>query len=210
MDVFIGTILPFAFNYPPVYWASCNGQTLQVNQYQALYALIGNYYGGTAPANFQLPNLCGRMPIGTGQAAPNPTGNTNFNIAATGGHETVTLLSSNLPTMPLPAHTHGLTQVAVKFQAAGVATPAAPAAPASAPSVSNPYLGASGGGTGLANIWSTALSSPVDVKGASLSGSTDSATVNPVPGSNIPVNLLPPYLALNFCIALQGLYPTRD
>ncbi|POA98486.1 phage tail protein, partial [Chromobacterium sinusclupearum] len=49
MDAYIGTIIPFGFDYPPIDWAQCQGQTLQVSQNQALYAVIGNYYGGTPP-----------------------------------------------------------------------------------------------------------------------------------------------------------------
>jgi microcystin-dependent protein len=206
MDVFIGTIFPFAFNFPPSGWAFCNGQTLQVAQYQALYALIYTYYGGSG-SNFNLPNLCGRMPIGMGQAAPSTTGYTYFPLAGTGGQETQTLQTKNLPTIPVPDHTHGLNGVSVDFQVAGVATPAQPT---SAPSTTNNCLGASGGGTGLANIWSTTLNSPVYVQGLSISGETDSATAAPTPGNYTPFSLLPPYLALNFCIAVMGLFPTHD
>ncbi|MEB3222657.1 MAG: phage tail protein [Candidatus Sericytochromatia bacterium] len=41
---------------PPSGWAYCEGQTLEVGQYQALYAVIGNAYGGTS-ASFRLPDM---------------------------------------------------------------------------------------------------------------------------------------------------------
>jgi microcystin-dependent protein len=57
MEAFIGTLLRFAGNYAPEGWMLCNGQTLSVNQYQALYSILGNMYGGDGAHTFQLPNL---------------------------------------------------------------------------------------------------------------------------------------------------------
>ena len=69
METYIGTILPFGFNFAPSNWMTCQGQVLQVNQYNAVYALLGNLYGGSPSVNFNLPDLQGRMPIGAGQGA---------------------------------------------------------------------------------------------------------------------------------------------
>lgn len=63
MEVFTGTIQTFAFNYPPSGWALCNGQTMQVGQFQALFALLGTNYGGNGTTNFMLPDLRGRLPL---------------------------------------------------------------------------------------------------------------------------------------------------
>ena len=63
MEPFIGLISVFPYNWAPVNWASCMGQPLQSQQYQALYGLIGVTYGGN-PQNFNLPNLCGRTIVG--------------------------------------------------------------------------------------------------------------------------------------------------
>ncbi|WP_440029214.1 phage tail protein [Chromobacterium amazonense] len=195
MDAYIGTIIPFGFDYPPVDWAQCQGQTLQVSQNQALFAVIGSHYGGNGSSTFQLPNLCGRMPISIGPAQP--TYNLpSYAIGNFGGHQTVALLTANMP-----LHNHGTSSVNVSFQATTVPNPTTPA---STPSANNPYLGASGSGTGLATIWSQQLESPVTVKGLGLSGNTD------VAGGNTPVSVLNPYLALNFCIAVQGIFPTRQ
>ena len=195
MDAYIGTILAFGFDFPPIDWAQCQGQTLQVSQNQALFATIGSFYGGNGSTVFQLPNLCGRMPISIGPAQP--TYNLpSYAIGNFGGQQTVNLLTANMP-----LHNHGTSAVNVSFQASTIPNPTTPA---SAPSTSNPYLGASGGGTGLATIWSEQLESPVTVKGLGLSGSTDTA------GGTAPVSLLNPYLALNFCIAVQGIFPTRQ
>ncbi|GGY24781.1 phage tail protein [Paludibacterium paludis] len=194
MEAYMGTITIFAFNYAPQDWAMCQGQTYQVSQYQALFSLLGTLYGGNGSQNFMLPNLTARMPIGTGPAQP------AFNLPAynpgqNGGQQSASLSIANLP-----VHTHTSSAMQVAFQAAGTPTPTTPA---SAPSAANPYLGASGAGTGLATIWSTALNNPVAVKGLSVSGATDAT------GGNTPVSVLNPFLALNFCIAINGLYPVR-
>lgn len=58
----IGMITLFAFNFTPMGWAQCQGQILNIAQYQALFALIGNTYGGNGTTTFGLPNLQGAEP----------------------------------------------------------------------------------------------------------------------------------------------------
>jgi microcystin-dependent protein len=41
--------------------------------------------------------------------------------------------------------------------------------------------------------------------GTTMAGATTSTN-----GSNLPIAIMQPYLALNFCIALQGMFPTRS
>jgi len=57
MEEYIGTILKFAFNFTPQGWMVCHGQTIAINTNQALFALLGTYYGGNGINNFQLPDL---------------------------------------------------------------------------------------------------------------------------------------------------------
>lgn len=64
MDTFIGTIMLFPYNFVPRDWLACEGQVLNVNQYQALYSLIGQYFpGGNGSTTFALPNLRGAEPV---------------------------------------------------------------------------------------------------------------------------------------------------
>ena len=60
METFVGQLQLFAFGDAPgndgCGWVLCNGQSLAVAQYQALYSLIGNYYGGNT-TSFNVPNL---------------------------------------------------------------------------------------------------------------------------------------------------------
>ena len=96
-EPFIGEIRLFPYQYAPLGWAYCDGTEVQVMQYQALYAVIGNIYGGTPGQTFKLPNLQGMVPVGFG------TGNglTEYDLAETGGNAAVTLT-----TVTVPPHDH--------------------------------------------------------------------------------------------------------
>ncbi len=94
MDPFIGEIRLFAGNYAPQDWLFCNGQEVSVQQYQALYALLGNQFGGKpGGTTFNLPDLRGKAPLHRGQG----TGLTARAFASTGGTTTVTLGTSQIP-----------------------------------------------------------------------------------------------------------------
>ena len=45
-DPFIGEIRCFGFDFVPNGWASCAGQSMPINQNQALFSLLGTMYGG--------------------------------------------------------------------------------------------------------------------------------------------------------------------
>ncbi len=59
MDAYIGTVLLLA--YAPGFnlqdWSLCDGRLLQITQYQALFSLLGNRFGGDARTTFALPKL---------------------------------------------------------------------------------------------------------------------------------------------------------
>lgn len=93
----MATILMFAGDFAPRFWAFCNGQTLAIAQNQALFALLGTTYGGNGITTFMLPNLNGRTIVGVGQGP----GLSNIALGQPGGSNTVVLTTSNLP-----AHTH--------------------------------------------------------------------------------------------------------
>ncbi|WDF50047.1 tail fiber protein [Paenibacillus sp. KACC 21273] len=93
MDPFVGEIRLFSGNFAPIGWLLCNGQQVNVRDYQVLYALLGNTFGGTAMQNFKVPDLTGKAPLhrGAGQ------GLTVHNFATSGGTTTETLNYSQMP-----------------------------------------------------------------------------------------------------------------
>lgn len=94
MDEFIGTVKLFAGNFAPDGWFYCWGQSLPIQQYAALYSILGVTYGGDGRNNFNLPDLRGRVPVGVGQS---PTLGTNHQLGERWGAETITLTPANLP-----------------------------------------------------------------------------------------------------------------
>jgi microcystin-dependent protein len=89
---FIGELKLVSFNFPPKGWSACNGQLLAINQNQALFSLLGTYYGGNGIQTFALPNMQGRTPISMGNG---------FTIGQVAGEESHTLLAAETP-----AHSH--------------------------------------------------------------------------------------------------------
>ena len=63
MDPFLGDIVLFSFDFVPVYWMACEGQTLQISTNQALFTLLGTSFGGDGISNFKLPDMRNSVPI---------------------------------------------------------------------------------------------------------------------------------------------------
>ena len=128
-DPFIGEIRLFAGNFAPDGWAFCDGQLLQIADNDALYQLIGTTYGGDGQSTFALPDLRGRLPVGTGQGA----GLTNRPLGQRAGTEAV-----SLTTAQMPAHTHRAlaSSAAATTSSPRGAVPAAGGAYAAAPDAS--------------------------------------------------------------------------
>ena len=66
-----GTIMWSAAPEPPVGWLLCDGRSVIPGDYPALYAYIGNIYGGDA-VTFALPDLVGRFALGAGDPGRQP------------------------------------------------------------------------------------------------------------------------------------------
>lgn len=84
-------------------YVPANGATLPINQYTALYALIGTTYGGNATTNFVLPDLSGRVVVGAGTSAAPTPGIPVYSPGNKGGAVSVVLSSTQMP-----AHVHTL------------------------------------------------------------------------------------------------------
>lgn len=96
---FIGEIKMFGGNFAPRRWAFCAGQLLAINQNTALFSILGTTYGGDGQTTFGLPDLRGRVPVGTGQGP----GLTSRNLGEVSGEESHRLIASEMP-----QHSHAL------------------------------------------------------------------------------------------------------
>jgi microcystin-dependent protein len=97
MEGYIAQILFFAGNFPPRYWAFCEGQILSIASNTALFSLIGTMYGGNGTTTFALPDFRGRVPMGMGQGPGLP----DIQQGQLLGASTVTLT-----TLQIPSHAH--------------------------------------------------------------------------------------------------------
>lgn len=185
---YVGEVRLFGFSFAPRGYVLAQGQVLSISQYTALFALYGTTYGGNGSSTFGIPDLRGRVAVGQGQR---PGGN-NYPIGAQTGSESTTLLTQNLP-----AHVHGFTGTINAIQTKGTDN---------APDTGSLLARAiDGGGTGaVPQIYVPAGTTGTQVPLGGLSG-----TVAPT-GSNLPVSVLQPLLALNYSIALQGIFPSRN
>jgi microcystin-dependent protein len=170
---FVGEIRIFAGNFAPRGYAFCNGQLLPISQNQALFSLIGTFYGGDGKATFALPDLRGRVPIHMGQGP----GLSPYVQGQLGGAENVTLLSTQIP-----AHSHPVNAIAAGGNSAS-------------PSGSLPAIESTG----------TSLDYSSGGANATMSSAMIGGNSGGQPHSNIQ-----PYLTVNFIIALQGVFPSRN
>jgi microcystin-dependent protein len=178
---YLGAIKLFAGTFAIKTYAFAQGQTLSIQQNTALFSLLGTVYGGNGVTTFLLPDLRGRLPISYGQGP----GTSNYTIGEIGGTESVTLLNANVP-----AHNH-------VFNAAATVN-----------------------GTSVSTAGPTVMLGPVDAGNqgtfyapAGTSGLTPSA-LNPSAingqGGNLPHNNIQPSMGINYIIALQGVFPSRN
>jgi microcystin-dependent protein len=193
MDAYIGEVRAFCFDYAPEGWLLCNGGQYVLQQYQALFTVIGYTYGGSN-SNFMVPNLGGLVLNGTGQLKPTTpdTGTGFYNLGVVGGEETVTLTTSEIP-----PHSHtfnaGSNTTAATFQATEVNVP-----------VANSYISNAfevvPGQTGTKTVQ------------AYFDGASDTAlapnTVATI-GTGAAHSNQQPYLVINYCICWQGEYPVK-
>jgi microcystin-dependent protein len=90
---YIAEIRAFGFNFAPVDWAQCNGQTMGIDQNPTLFNIIGTTYGGNGTTTFNLPNLQDRTPVGMGQGP----GMMNWPLGLVYGEGAHTLLINEVP-----------------------------------------------------------------------------------------------------------------
>lgn len=182
MEGTIGEIRMFAGNFAPRNWAFCAAQILPIAQNTALFSILGTTYGGNGQTTFALPDLRGRVPVGTGQGP----GLSNIVLGQVAGSENTTLISNNMP-----AHTHAFS--------ANVAPPCnTGAGNADSPGGNIPA------GSATDENYAGAASSNGTMAPIAIAGNTGIA------GGSQPFSNMQPYLGMNYIICLFGIFPSRN
>ncbi|GIQ69908.1 phage tail protein [Xylanibacillus composti] len=164
-EPYLGELRLFPIGYAPRGWAACEGQTLAINQNQALFALLGTMYGGNGSTTFNLPDLRGRVPIHFTSSHP---------LGTRAGEERHTLTIAEMP-----AHNH---MVSASNTVASQPEP-----------------------TG--NVWAAQKLPAYAPAGTTVTMNENSVALA---GGSQAHNNMQPYLGVQFCIALQGIFPSRN
>ena len=180
---FLSQIIMFGGNFAPKNYALCNGQTIAINQNQALFSLLGTTYGGNGVSTFQLPNLQSSLPMSFGQGV----GLSPYNLGQTGGVPSVTLNQSLVP-----PHTHFM--MASTSSTATTSSTISNTVLPGTPSVANAELYAKPPQAGQPPLIPHAMAAGV---------------CSTMGGSQAHTNLMPS-LCVSFAIALQGVFPSRN
>lgn len=178
-DQFVGEIRLFGFPRIPTDWLPCAGQLVSVSEYQVLFALIGTTYGGDGITTFGLPDLRGRVPIHFGQRPGAPS----YVVGQRGGAERVTLMADTMP-----RHGHALTSTTNLASTAAPGTTVHMATGNVGGKADGPLYAAPGAAT------------PYAVMNTQSIGIT---------GQNGDHNNMMPTLVGNWCIAMNGIYPSN-
>ena len=221
----VGAIIMFAGATAPPNWLLCNGAQIDTHVYAKLFAVIGNTFGGVGSAgNFILPNLGAQFPIGAGT-------NKQGRGAALGevtGSFTVPIAAANLPAHAHPitdvAHTHTIDQTPHAHVDAGHVHPVSASQDAHNHTVPNAATFTAGGGlaSGLGAVLGNQTTSPASASNVYVAigtgyaqtqpinanvalkpSGTGLSTTQPNTGGGTPLDVIPPFVCLNFIIRFQ-------
>jgi microcystin-dependent protein len=162
---------------------------MPIAQNTALFSLLGTTFGGDGQTTYALPNLQGRAPVGVGQGA----GLSAYDLGQETGSGTVTLLPAQMP-----SHAHAFDANNMKGtlrcrdERGNQRSPAGNVLARESSGVTAPFAG----GTLAASMAPAAVG---------LTG----APALMAAGGGQPHNNMQPYLVLNYCIALSGVFPAR-
>jgi microcystin-dependent protein len=189
MEGYFGEIRFFAPNWAPRNWSICQGQLIAIAQNQVLFSLLGTLYGGDGSTTYALPDLRGRVAVGSGQGS----GLSNYQTGQRQGIENVSLNESNMP-----SHNHG-----GQYSSGSLAIPVN-----TTPGDEDEKSSASGvlGNSG-SDKYATAGTSGQNY-GSAVNVLSSLQTV--ITGLGAPHENEMPYLVLNPIICIYGMYPSRN
>ncbi len=181
-DAFTGEIRIFGGNFNPRLWALCNGQVMAISQNTALFSVLGMNFGGDGRSTMQMPHLCGRAPLGTDRGA----GLSPRYIGQAVGYE-----QTNIDERHIPNHSHA---IAVSKETADL----------DAPDNTSLLANAAMPGRKKKKTFDAYAqpAAPIHSMNPSMLAANQAATSAAHENRQA-------YLAMNFIICLEGIYPSR-
>lgn len=182
VDPYLANVTIFAGNFAPRGWMFCQGQLLSIASNDALFALIGTTYGGDGVTTFALPDLRGRAAIHAGQGP----GLSNYILGQLAGTESITMIGNNLP-----VHNHAVSSLTGSPGASSNTSGNVPSPVNNVPAA-------------LTNI------QQYDASGSAALLQTQNNLSTPISGGSQPIEVVPPYLTMNYIICTEGIFPSRN
>jgi microcystin-dependent protein len=225
MDAFMGSVLAVGFNYPPRGWLFCNGQTVPVQQNAAMFALLGTMYGGDGQNTFGIPDLRGRVVVGSQAQGPGlanvaqgeKAGSNNATVISN-GTATITLNTSNMP-----SHTHTATLSLSGLSATTNISVGSNTTGSVTMGVGSTLTSTAAGSPPAAAIYlasGTTQTAPQNLGGVTTTVTGNGTVTNSNTGSGAPLTVpvvssatisnMQPYTGLNYIIAMEGIFPSRN
>jgi microcystin-dependent protein len=205
IDIYMGTICTFGFQWAPRGFIPCDGRSLSLQDNQALYSLLGTFYGGDGRTTFNVPDLRGRVGVNQGSS---PIG--TFDIGQKAGSATHTL---SVGEMPSHSHAANFTPGSSPFE---VSVSLASDDATSATPLAQGYLATTVATGGVQDkpeyIYRTdaGTKGTVPLGGVSVTGGGGVVTIGNT-GFGGAFSLMQPYLTMNYAIANDGgTYPARN
>lgn len=210
MDAYIGQIILFTGNFAPSGWFTCEGQSLAINQYQAMFSILGTTYGGDGVTTFKLPDLRGAFPTQCTNISSSHPGGT-YSFGQIGGSQSTVITALNMP-----PHTHTIVKGSgtnLTGSASGSISASTNVGTSTTPTATANVLGVieDVDGSGTPKLYNAG---PGTVQLAGSSSSTlnfdpTGLTLTPWGSGPSPIPTTPNYVAMQYCIAWQGEYPSR-
>lgn len=196
-EPFLGQVGLKGFGFAQENWALCEGQLLSISSNQALFSLIGTFYGGDGRTTLALPDLRGKMALSQGRF---PGSQFDWKVGNTKGSETHTMKLAELGW-----HAH-----LASYSASG--GPVKWEVSTSAATENVPGEGSYLAGNPEKAIFQTgSATDAVSLGGVSGgSGATQGNVTVGSSGNSQPFNILQTTLIMNYSIALKGLFPSRN
>ena len=200
VEPFLGEIGVFAGNFTIREWGYCGGALINISNNTALFSIIGSTYGGDGRTTFALPDLRGRSAVNWGTGP----GLTPIQYGMSYGWENITLSMMDMPshshTIEMASGTNMVAEMNATTSAGSSATPSTSLGYAGFPTIG------SGPGATPVNAFKAednTASLPVSITGIS------GVSLN-MAGNSSNVSMIPPQLGLNWQMAMEGTYPSRN